>query len=138
MHKTTKQATIKARLLRKRMTNAELLLWSKIRRNQLGIKFRKQVPVGHYIIDFYAYECNLAIELDGSQHMENHEYDAVRTEFLENQGIKVLRFWNHEVLTNIDGVLAVIQKILNPLHEVLTLIGTIPNRFEVFPFKGKI
>jgi very-short-patch-repair endonuclease len=108
MHKTTQQAVINARQLRKRMTDAELMLWSKIRRDQLGIKFRKQVPVGHYIIDFYGYECNLAIELDGSQHMDNLEYDAVRAEFLESQSIVVLRFWNHEVLTNIDGVLAVI------------------------------
>lgn len=110
MHITTKQAIINARQLRKRMTDAELLLWSKSRRDQLGIKFRKQVPVGHYIIDFYCYECNLAVELDGSQHMDNLEYDAVRTEFLESNGIKVLRFWNHEALTNIDGVIDVIQQ----------------------------
>ncbi len=110
MHKTTQQAKIKAKQLRKRMTDSELILWSKLRNNQLGIKFRRQTPIGHYIIDFYGYYCNLAVELDGSQHMDNLEYDAVRTEFLESQGIKVLRFWNHEVLTNIDGVLAVIQK----------------------------
>ena len=127
MHKTTLQTIRNARQLRKDMTDAELMLWSKIRGNQLGVKFRKQVPVGRYIIDFYSYDCHLAIELDGSQHVNNHEYDAIRTEYLESLNIKVLRFWNNEVLTNIEGVLAVIH------NKILKL-----NRSEVFPFKGKI
>ncbi|MDE2420081.1 MAG: endonuclease domain-containing protein [Gammaproteobacteria bacterium] len=110
MHKTTKTTINNARQLRKRMTDAELLLWSKIRHEQLGIKFRKQVPISHYIIDFYSYDCNLAIELDGSQHIDNHDYDAIRTEYLESLDIKVLRFWNHKVLTNIDAVLSTIQQ----------------------------
>jgi very-short-patch-repair endonuclease len=110
MHKTTKQMILNAKQLRRDMTDAELMLWSKLRSKQLGVKFRKQVPVGRYIIDFYSYDCHLAIELDGSQHSDNLEYDAIRTEYLESLNIKVLRFWNHEVLTNIEGVLIVIHQ----------------------------
>jgi BirA family biotin operon repressor/biotin-[acetyl-CoA-carboxylase] ligase len=124
MHKTTRQTIRYARQLRKDMTDAEFLLWSKIRGNQLGVKFRKQVPAGRYIIDFYSYDCNLAIELDGSQHLDNHEYDAIRTEYLESQNIKVLRFWNHEVLTNIESLLTVIQRNIETQCS------------EVFPIKG--
>jgi len=110
LHTTTKETTLKARQLRKRMTDAELLLWSKIRQGQIGTKFRKQVPIGCYIIDFYSYDYHLAIELDGSRHIDNQEYDAIRTEYLESLNIKVLRFWNNEILMNIDGVIATIQQ----------------------------
>jgi len=81
MHKTTKPTINNASQLRKKMTDAELLLWSKLRHNQLGIKFRKQVPIGRYIIDFYSYDYQLAIESDGSQHLDNQEYDSIRTAF---------------------------------------------------------
>lgn len=107
----SKEALGKAKALRQDMTDAEQLLWSRIRGKQLldkeeqPLKFRKQVPIGHYIIDFYCPRYKLALECDGSQHTENKEYDDIRTEFLNAQGITVLRFWNNEVLTNIDGVL---------------------------------
>ena len=110
MHKTTKQTILNAKQLRKDMTDAERMLWSKLRSKQFGVKFRKQVPVGRYIVDFYSYDYHLAIELDGSQHLDNDEYDAIRTQYLESLNINVLRFWNNEVLTNIEGVLAVIQQ----------------------------
>jgi very-short-patch-repair endonuclease len=108
MYKAAPHTIINARKLRKSMTDAERLLWSKIRNEQLGVKFRKQVPIGRYIVDFYSYQCHIAIELDGSQHLDQVEYDTVRTAFLAGDGITVLRFWNNEALSNIDGVVGVI------------------------------
>ena len=108
----TNQATLhKARQLRREMTDTERLLWSKIRMQQIGMRFRRQVPVGYYIVDFYCYEYRLVVELDGGHHSlpEQAAYDAVRTEFLEAQGLKILRFWNNDVIQQIDSVL---QRIL--------------------------
>lgn len=96
------------RLLRKRQTDAEARLWSKLRnRRFLGIKFFRQYSVGAYVLDFYAPSIRLAIELDGSQHAERRQqnYDARRTAYLEDFGIRVVRFWDNEVLRNIDAVL---------------------------------
>lgn len=70
-----------------------------------GYKFRRQFPISHYILDFYCHEMNLAIEIDGSQHRKNKHYDLQRTKILNQYGIKVIRFWSNEVLTNIDAVL---------------------------------
>ena len=98
-----------ARNLRKRLTDTERLLWSKIRAKQIdGCKFRRQSPIGKYIVDFVCHEKRLIIELDGGQHSENIEADRQRDKWLGEQGYKILRFWNNEVLTNIDGVLEVI------------------------------
>ncbi len=91
------------------MTEAEKLLWSKIRRDQIdGLPFRKQVPIGHYIPDFACLPIKLVIEVDGGQHDARKEQDDARTAVLEAQGYRVLRFWNNEVLGNIEGVLQVI------------------------------
>ena len=100
------------RELRQNQTDAEELLWSYLRNNQFeGVKFFRQYGVGRYILDFYCAEFRLAIELDGSQHMEElgQEYDKQRTAYLNGLGVKVLRFWNNEVLTNIAGVLEQIK-----------------------------
>jgi len=97
-----------ARELRTKQTDAETLLWYFLRnRDFCGIKFRRQHPVCGYILDFYCHEANLAIELDGSGHSEDERklYDAERTRVLEGAGIKVLRFWNDEVLKNLEAVL---------------------------------
>lgn len=102
------------RELRCNQTDAERLLWSRLRNKQLyGLKFFRQYSIGSYIIDFYCSKLSLAIELDGGQHNEeqNREYDAARTEYLMAQGINVMRFWNSEVIQNIDGVL---EKITPP------------------------
>ena len=101
-----------ARALRANMTDAETKLWQALRREQLGVKFRKQHPIPPFILDFYCIEKKLAIELDGGQHndAESTKYDAERTQWLEAQGIRVLRFWNNEVLTNLDGVLQVVAE----------------------------
>ena len=88
------------------MTDAERVLWQHLRNRQInGVKFRRQVPIGKYIVDFQSVECKLIIEVDGGQHSEQLEYDRQRTHFLESQGYKVVRYWNHEVLGNLDGVL---------------------------------
>ncbi|MES1244469.1 MAG: DUF559 domain-containing protein [Acidobacteriota bacterium] len=98
-----------ARELRKQMTDAERLLWSRLRRRFLGTKFRRQVPLGDFIVDFACMGSRLVIEVDGGQHLENAA-DRVRDRWLEENGFRVLRFWNHEVLQNLDGVLVRISE----------------------------
>jgi len=91
---------------RKNQTDAEQLLWRYLRNKQLGgYKFRRQYPIHNYILDFYCGEGGIAIELDGSQHKKRKSYDDKRTAQLEKLGIRVIRFWDNEVLKNIDGVL---------------------------------
>jgi very-short-patch-repair endonuclease len=100
--------------LRKDPTPAERKLWSKIRDDQLGVNFRRQHAVGNYIPDFVCIEKKLIIELDGSQHLEQEEYDEDRTKYLESLGYRVLRFWNSAVIKSIDGViLAIIHAMEN-------------------------
>jgi very-short-patch-repair endonuclease len=94
--------------LRKESTPAERKLWSRIRNDQLGVTFRRQHAVGIYIPDFCSPKAKLIIELDGSQHLEQEEYDNERTKYLESQEYKVIRFWNNDVVNNIDGVILAI------------------------------
>jgi very-short-patch-repair endonuclease len=95
-----------------RLTDAERLLWTYLRAKQLeGLKFRRQEPIGKYIADFACHEKRIVIEVDGRQHSTNKERDRERDNWFKEQGYKVLRFWNNEVLTNIAGVL----EVLNPL-----------------------
>jgi very-short-patch-repair endonuclease len=91
--------------LRKEPTPAERKLWARIRNDQLGVNFRRQHAVGIYIPDFCSPKAKLIIELDGSQHLEQQEYDNERTKYLESLGYKVIRFWNHEVMNNIEGAI---------------------------------
>jgi len=98
--------TQRARALRKNQTDAERLLWQHLRGRQLlGYKFRRQFPIGDYIVDFACLPLKLIIEVDGSQHMSNVNYDNARTLYLENHGFQVVRFWNNDVLTEINSVL---------------------------------
>ena len=99
--------------LRKTSTPEEKILWSKLRNNQLGFKFKRQYSVGPYVLDFYCPTKKLVIEIDGSQHVENKNYDIERSDYLSIFGIKVIRFWNNEINTNIEGV---ILKIINELN----------------------
>ncbi|MFA5931765.1 MAG: endonuclease domain-containing protein [Candidatus Paceibacterota bacterium] len=108
------QTMIKARYLRKEETKAEKMLWQELRNKKLGIKFRRQHPIDKFILDFYAPEINLAIELDGSIHTENKEYDKMRTEHLKSKNINVIRFWNSEVENNLKKVINKI-KAVSPL-----------------------
>ena len=104
------QAKQRSRKLRKEMTDAERKLWNILRNKQLaGYKFRRQHPFGKYVLDFVCLESGLAIEVDGGHHQENEVYDRERTLWLEQHGLKVLRFWNNEVLSHFDEVLEVIR-----------------------------
>jgi very-short-patch-repair endonuclease len=100
-----------ARNLRKRSTDAERLLWTHLRARQLeGLKFRRQHPIGHYIVDFACLETRLIVEVDGGHHASQRESDVERDKWLEEEGYSVLRFWDNDVLTNTDGVLEVIRR----------------------------
>jgi very-short-patch-repair endonuclease len=100
-----------ARSLRRRSTEAEKLLWSKLRDRRLdGIKFKRQVPIAGYIVDFAALELKLIIEVDGGQHDARAAQDLERTRTLEEWGFHVVRFWNNDVLNNIEGVLEAIMQ----------------------------
>jgi len=95
------------------MTDAERKLWEALRDRRLdGFKFRRQHPLGPYVLDFFDEAHGLVVEVDGGQHGDNAEVDAVRTAWLEQQGCRVLRFWNNDVLTNVDGVLETIRRAL--------------------------
>src|SRR3970040_1683355 len=108
-HHTSNTVRANARQLRRDQTLAEVNLWLALRSHQLeNIHFRRQHPIGNFIVDFCAPQAKLIIELDGSQHLEQQEYDAERTEFLETKGYRVLRFWNSDVLNNLDGTIIVI------------------------------
>lgn len=99
------------------MTDAERMLWAVLRNRQLdGAKFRRQATIGPYVVDFLCIEASLVIELDGGQHDETR--DGRRTEFLEARGLAVTRFWNHEVIENLDGVAEAIRLAL--LKKTLT------------------
>ena len=107
-----KELISRAGQLRRQATDAERLLWYRLRGGQLGVKFRRQAPIGPYIVDFVCFQRRLVIELDGEQHRlpAKRAYDAQRTRWLQAQGFRVLRFWDSEVLTDIEGVLSRILK----------------------------
>ena len=107
-----------AKELRKNLTPAEEKLWVHLRGHRTGdVHFRKQHAIGNYIVDFCAPSQKLVIELDGSQHLEQEEYDKERTAFLNSKGYKVLRFWNSDVMNNIERVLTIIWDALKPAAE---------------------
>jgi very-short-patch-repair endonuclease len=115
----------RARQLRNNLTDAERRLWSALRGRQLAdVKFRRQAPIGPYIVDFVSFQCKLIIELDGGQHTEQVQYDGQRTEWLHSQGFQVLRFWNHQVFEDLDAILELIWRkvkdrspLPNPPHQ---------------------
>ena len=95
----------RARELRAEDTRAETRLWKALRNRRLGgWKWRRQAPRGPFILDFYCAEAKLVVEVDGGQHADALAYDARRTAYLEGEGLRVLRFWNSDVLKNCDGV----------------------------------
>ena len=106
-----------AQRLRLDATDAERLLWQRLRSRQIvGAKFRRQATVGPYIVDFLCIEAKLAVEADGGQHAP--ERDAARTAWLESRGLRVIRFWNHDILQNIDGALQAIMMHLEEREEL--------------------
>ena len=93
-----------AKVLRKNFTDTERLLWKYLRSKQIGgYKFRRQEPVGSYVVDFVCQEKRIVIEVDGGQHSTERKRDNERDKWLKGQGYKVLRFWNNEVSANIEG-----------------------------------
>ena len=112
-----KPGAAQARSLRTKLTDAEQRLWSRLRRKQIsGIQFYRQKPIGNYIVDFYAPSVQLVVEVDGSQHLEiaQASYDAERSEYLRQLGLKVLRFDDRQVLMQTD---AVVEEIFRTVGE---------------------
>jgi very-short-patch-repair endonuclease len=111
-----------ARRLRRHQTDAERILWFRLRDRRLaGWKFRRQKSLNGFIVDFCCPDAKLVVELDGGQHASRSEQDALRTKSLEKSGYLVLRFWNNDVLSNTEGVLeellsTVNQQALEPPH----------------------
>ncbi len=102
----------RAKAMRQALTNAETMLWSRLRRGQIrGLKFRRQHPIGPFIVDFACWEARLVIEVDGATHSSESERkkDANRTAFLDQAGWDVLRVWNNEVYSNLNGVIEAIE-----------------------------
>ena len=119
-----KNLRILAKNLRKRSTNTENYLWLFLRNRQLeGVKFRRQEPMGRYIVDFISYEKKLVIELDGGQHNENNTKDKDRDNWIKSKGYEVLRFWDNEDLKNKVGVLETIRKKLLTPHPTSPTMG---------------
>ena len=121
-----------ARRLREEMTHSEQMLWSRLRKKQLqSTQFYRQKPIGTYIVDFYAPNASLVVEVDGSQHLnlEHRQNDAERDAYLKSQGLRVLRFSNLEVSQELDAVVGVIFQALdeqrgrNPPNPPLTKGG---------------
>jgi very-short-patch-repair endonuclease len=110
----------RAKSMRTEMTDAERTLWMQLRAHRLdGLRFRRQTPMGQYIVDFVCHERGLVIELDGGQHAESQR-DVARDHWLESKGYRVLRFWNSDVFTNREGVLETIvsaARVATPLPD---------------------
>ena len=112
---TTPEIEQAARRLRKKMTPAEEHLWSALKNKQLeGLRFRRQHPVGNFILDFYCPSCKLVIEVDGEVHSDRLDYDDARTDKLGEYGYKVLRFSNERIINDLSQVLAEIRQVVSP------------------------
>ncbi|MFT4240932.1 MAG: DUF559 domain-containing protein [Acidovorax sp.] len=124
------QATSNARknavVLRRAMTEAERKLWGGLRGEQLGVKFRRQHPLGSYVADFACLAPRLIVELDGSQHLQQEDYDAQRDAFFRRQGFDVMRFASNEPFVHLEGVLQAIANRLGALAPI-----------PAFPQRGK-
>ena len=129
----TKEMLTRAKQLRRTMTDAEKKLWAALRDRRLsGYKFRKQQPIGPYIVDFVCQEEALIIEADGSQHFEN-DYDERRDAFLQSAGYRVLRFWNNDILSNMRGVAdAILLALSTPHPSAASRLPPSPSRGEGF------
>jgi very-short-patch-repair endonuclease len=120
MHKrTTPKIFGHAKQLHRNLTPVEARLWARLRAHRMkDIHFRNQHAIGNYVVDFCAPRRKIIIELDGSQHLEQEAYDAERTSFLESKGYRVIRFWNGEVMNDIEGVLRAIDMALDEDSEI--------------------
>ena len=128
-NQSTRTAQVNAHALRKGMTDGERLLWCRLRSEQLGVKFRRQHPLGNYIADFVCLAPKLLVELDGSQHHAQQAYDAKRNAFFESQGFEVLRFASNLPFTDLEGVVLAIMETIAALQT--------PAPIPAFPQRGK-
>ena len=113
MDKGYKRPTARSRVLRQNMTDAERRLWGCLSaRKVAGVRFNTQFPIGPFICDFVSRGAGLVIEVDGGQHATAEEADAARSRYIEAQGYRVIRFWNHDVMENLEGVVAEIERAL--------------------------
>ena len=109
---THEEIILRARGLRSNMTTAELKLWAELKGRQLeGVKFRRQHPISPYIVDFYAPQLKLVIEVDGDTHDEQKKYDSRRTDYLKRKGYDILRFTNEEIYQDLMGVLEKLREL---------------------------
>ncbi|MEK9953679.1 MAG: endonuclease domain-containing protein [Curvibacter sp.] len=123
LSRTRERARVRAKALRKGQTDAEALLWSRLRNRQLlGLKFRRQHPLGRYFADFACIEIGLVIELDGGQHAESTvvDDDTIRKEEMADMGFQTLRFWDNEVLQEADAVMERIRQTAEALTPTLS------------------
>ena len=108
-----RQPTARSRALRNNPTEAERKLWAALSNRQVsGVRFNRQVVIRPFICDFVARSVKLIVEVDGGQHALNAAEDQARTQFLHKRGYRVIRFWNNDVLANIDGVVEIIERAL--------------------------
>ena len=113
MHPVRRQISRHASGLRRDMTDAERLIWDYVRNRQLdGFKFRRQATIGPFVVDFLCVEARLIVEIDGGQHAPQRDHR--RSAWLEGQDYRIIRFWNHEVIENVEGVLQAISAALAP------------------------
>jgi very-short-patch-repair endonuclease len=111
---TTPKMQHRAGELRQNQTEAEAKLWSRLRAHRMaGVQFRRQHAIGNYIVDFCSPRRKIVIELDGSQHLDQADYDLERTHYLQSLGYRVVRFWNNDVLNNTEAVLHAIWEEIN-------------------------
>lgn len=121
-----------AKTLRRNLTDAEQKLWYHLRAHRfMGRKFKRQKPIGRYVVDFVCLEEKLIIELDGGQHAENCEYDHERDSWLRSQGYTVLRFWNNELMNETEGVLEKIRLALSKEAEFSETLSLGPSPTSV-------
>jgi very-short-patch-repair endonuclease len=122
LSRSRERAGVRARALRQSSTDAESLLWFRLRNRQLlDLKFRRQRPIGNYIADFVCMEIGLVVELDGGQHLEQLAYDAWREEAMKALGFQTLRFWDNDVLKETDAVMEKIRQVADALALTPTL-----------------
>jgi len=125
---THSETIVRAKNLRKNMSDTELKFWYRINRNQLGVKFRRQQPIGPYIVDFICHSLKLVIELDGDQHINNIEYDNKRTQYIESQGYMLIRIPNaYLTRTYIDEVVYTLYRCI---HEHLDFYDYFVSRYQ--------
>jgi len=143
MPEAPRRPTKRAQHLRNNATDAERLLWLELRQSRLGgYKFSRQIPIGPFICDFVCRRAKLVVELDGGQHSANATADAARTAFIEKSGYHVLRFWNNDVVANMEGVLQTIMSEIaacpppNPLPAGEGGLGPSPQPFSMSCGRG--